>query len=100
MTPNQILKSKNLNPQKPISQMTQEQALSSLTEALKEFEINIDFNKFSKEELEKLFSDYADAVFTYHPENEHQERAVFLKNEKMLKKYGLTDEEIWELDFV
>ncbi|RCK75827.1 MAG: hypothetical protein IGBAC_1102 [Ignavibacteriae bacterium] len=44
-------------------------------------------------------SDYADAVITYHPNDYHQERAALLKNEDILKKYGLTEVDIEMLDF-
>lgn len=46
-----------------------------------------------------FFSSYADAIITYHPENDHQERAVFLRNKKMLQKYGLTAEDARRLDY-
>jgi len=61
--------------------------------------LNIDFTKLSKEELEKLLSDYADAIDSYHPENYHRERAALLKNGTMLKTYGLINEDIIRLDF-
>jgi hypothetical protein len=94
-----ILVSKQISPLKDILQITTEEALCSLKKALKEFSLSVDFNMLSKEELEKLLSDYADAVVTYHHENYHQERATFLRNEKILKKYGLTDEDFIMIDF-
>ncbi len=94
-----ILTSKQISPSKVILQITVKEALYSLKEALEDFSLSIDFNKLSKEELEKLLSDYADAVITYHPEDYHQERATLLKNKTTLKKYGLTDEDIEMLDF-
>lgn len=94
-----ILASKQISHSKVVCHVIAEEALYSLKEALEEFSLSIDFKKFSKEELEKLLSDYADAVVTYHPENYHQERATLLKNETILKKYGLTDEDINTLDF-
>lgn len=99
MNISKILSFKKIRPSKVILQITAEEALWSLKEALEEFSLSIELNKLSKEELEKLISDYADAVETYHQEDYHRERAVFLKNEKLLKKYGLTDEDIVMLDF-
>ena len=99
MNATKLLSSKQINPSKIIFQITAEEALSSIEEMLTEFSFNIDFSKLSKEELEKLLFDYSDAVVTYHPDDYHQERAAILKNEKVLKKYGLTDTDIEDLDF-
>lgn len=99
MNMSNILTSKQISPSKVILRITAEDALYSLKEVLEDFSLGIDFNKLSKEELEKLLSDYADAVVNYHPEDYHQERATFLKNETILKKYGLTDENINMIDF-
>lgn len=99
MNISKILSSKKISSSKVILQITAEEVLYLLKEALEEFSLSIDFNKLSKEELEKLLSDYADALETYHQEDYHRERAVFLKNEKLLKKYGLTDEDFIMLDF-
>lgn len=95
-----ILSSKQISPSKIVLQITAEEALSSIKEMLAEFSLKIDFNKLSKEELEKLLFDYANAVDMYHPEDYHQERAAILKNETVLKKYGLTAEDVKRLDFV
>jgi len=65
----------------------------------KEFCPSLRLSRLSKKEIEKLLDDYSDMVVNYHPENYHQERATFLKNEKMLRKYGLTDEDVTALDF-
>jgi hypothetical protein len=94
-----ILSSKQIDPSQVIFQIKAEEALNSFEEMIDEFSLNIDFSNLSKEEIEKLLSDYADAVVTYHPHDYHQERAVFLKNETMLKKCGLTDDDIRMLDF-
>ena len=94
-----LLSSKQINPSQTILQITAEEALESIGEMFDEFSVKIDFDKLSKEELEKLLFDYADAVVTYHPDSFHQERAAVLKNEEALKKYGLTDDDIEELDF-
>jgi len=100
MNVKKLLSSKQIKPSKIILQITAEEALGSIKEMLAEFSLKIDFNKLSKEELEKLLFDFADAVVLYHPEDYHQERAAILKNETMLKKYGLTDDDIDALDFV
>lgn len=94
-----ILSSNQISPSKIVLQITAEEAVNSFEEMIDEFSLSIDFSKLSKEELEKLLSDYADSVVTYHPDDYHQERAVFLKNETMLKKCGLTDDDIGILDF-
>jgi hypothetical protein len=94
-----ILTSKYINHSKVIFQITTEEALSSLGKALEKLSLSIDFSKFSKEELEKLLSDYVDAVIIYHPEDYHQARAALLRNKTVLKKHGITDEDIEILDF-
>jgi hypothetical protein len=99
MNTEKILSSKQIDPSKTILQITAEEALDSIKDMLLEFSLSIDLGKLSKDELEKLLSDYADAVVFYHPDDFHQERAVILKNETMLKKYGLTDDDIEILDF-
>ncbi len=99
MTAKQILKAKKINIDQSILQIDAEEAFSNLIEAKKEFCSSLKLSRLSKKEIEKLLDDYGDMVVNYHPENYHQERATFLKNEKMLRKYGLTDEDITILDF-
>jgi hypothetical protein len=99
MSIDKLLLSKQINPSQTLLQITAEEALASIEEMLDDFSIEINFDKLSKEELEKLFFDYADAVVMYHPDSFHQERAAILKNEASLKKCGLTDDNIEELDF-
>ena len=99
MNVKKILSSKQISPSNIILKVTAEEALTSIKEMLPEFSLKIDFNKLSKEELENLLFDYADAVVFYHPDDYHQERAAILKNETVLKKYGLTDDDIEALDF-
>lgn len=94
-----ILSSKQIDPSKAILRITTEEALDSIKDMLTEFSLSIDLGKLSKDELEKLLFDYADAVLFYHPDDFHQERAAILKNETVLKKYGLTDDDIERLDF-
>lgn len=94
-----ILQSVGLKPSESIFSLDNEEAMEKILEFIKEWELRIKIKKISKDDWETLFSSYADAIITYHPENDHQERAVFLRNEKMLKKYGLTDEDVMRLDF-
>ena len=99
MNVNKILSAKQIDPSKIILQITAEEALDSIKDMLLEFSLTIDLSKLSKDELEKLLSDYADTVVFYHPEDYHQERAAFLRNKTVLKKYGLTNGDIETLDF-
>ena len=94
-----ILKSIKLNPSDVIFSLNNEGATERLLEFIKEWELPIQVEKISKEDWKTLLSNYADAIIDYHPENDHQERKTFLRNEQMLKKYGLTDEDIQRLDF-
>ena len=71
----------------------------ALLKFIEEWEIPINVVDINKKDWEILLLSYSDAVINYHPENNHQERGVFLKNEKMLMKYGLTSEDITRLDF-
>ena len=100
MNVKKLLSSKQISPSKIVLQITAEEALSSIKDMLVEFSLKIDFNKLSKEELENLLFDFADAVIMYHPDDYHQERAAILINETVLKKCGLTDDDIDALDFV
>jgi len=95
----QILKSVELNPDDTIFAITRSGALNALLDFIEEWELPIKIDKISKEDWETLFASYADAIIDYHPENDHQERGAFLRNEQMLKKYGLTDEDVQRLDF-
>jgi len=99
MNATQILKSVGLRPRDKIFTITAGEAMSALLEFIKEWELTIAVEKINKKDWKTIFESYADAIINYHPENDHQERAVFLKNKKMLKKYGLTDEDITRLDF-
>lgn len=94
-----ILQSVRLKPDDAIFLITQSGAMNALLEFTEEWELPIRIDKISKDDWKTLFSSYADAIITYHPENDHQERAVFLRNRKMLKKYGLIDEDLKRLDF-
>lgn len=94
-----ILQDVALKPNDTIFSITQSGAMVALLEFIEEWELPIQVEKISKEDWEIIFASYADAIVNYHPENDHQERGAFLRNEQMLKKYGLTDEDIKRLDF-
>lgn len=99
MNATQILKSVGLKPHDSIFSLDYGEAMERILEFIEEWELRIKIEKISKEDWETLFSSYADSISDYHPENDHQERGAFLKNEQMLKKYGLTDEDVKRLDF-
>jgi hypothetical protein len=100
MNPLKILKSKGINPNEHILVINKEEALERLIEAVTEFCPNLKVESMSKNDLEILLDSLGNATVNYHPENYHQERAVLLENSEMLRKYGLTDEEIKSLDFI
>ena len=99
MNAEKLLKQKGIDPNKQVLRINRRETLEKFLEFIKEWELRIKVKKISKEDWEILFNSYADAIVDYHPDNDHQERAVFLKNEKILKKYGLTSEDIQRLDF-
>ncbi|NCO88714.1 hypothetical protein AUK04_03230 [Candidatus Roizmanbacteria bacterium CG2_30_33_16] len=99
MNTRKILQLVGLKPNNSISSLDNEEAMERLIKFIKEWELPIQIKKISKKDWETLFSSYADSIIDYHPENHHQERGAFLRNEQMLKKYGLTDEDIKRLDF-
>ena len=94
-----ILKSKGININKPVLVISSKEALERLIEAITEFCPNLKVESMSKNDLEILLDSLGNTTVNYHPENYHQERAALLENSEMLKKYGLTDEEINGLDF-
>ncbi|NKQ39545.1 MAG: hypothetical protein HF967_08810 [Methanosarcinales archaeon] len=94
-----ILQSVGLEPHDRMFSITNAGAMNALLDFIKKWELSIEVEKINKKDWEVLFSSYADSIIDYHPENDHQERGAFLRNEKMLKKYGLTDEDIARLDF-
>ena len=95
----QILRAIKLDPNTPIFQITQGEAVQNLLVAMEDLQLSIKGEDITKVDWQTLLESYGEAVITYHPENYHQERAVFLKNEKMLRKYGLTNEDFRSLDF-
>ena len=99
MNATKILQSAGLNPNDSIFSLDNEEAVERLLEFIEEWKLQIQVKKISKEDWKTLLSSYADSIVDYHPENDHQERGAFLRNEKMLMKYGLTQEDITRLDF-
>lgn len=99
MTPLKILKSKGIDPNEPVLEISREEVLERLIEAIEEFCPSLRVETMSKNNLETLLDSLGNATINYHPENYHQERAALLENSEMLRKYGLTDEEINGLDF-
>lgn len=82
-----------------LSSITIVEAIKKLLECIKEWELSIRVADIRKEDWNSLLESYGEAVSIYHPENDHQERGAFLRNEHMLKKYGLTNEDVARLDF-
>ncbi len=94
-----ILQSVGLKPNDSLLFLNNEEAMEKILEFIEEWELSVDVEKIGKEDWRKLLASYADAIIDYHPENDHQERGAFLRNEKMLMKYGLTNEDVARLDF-
>ena|SRR3989338_84400 len=99
MNATKILQSAGLNPNDSIFPLDNEEAMERLLEFIEEWKLQIQVKKINKEDWKTLLSSYADSIVDYHPENDHQERGAFLRNEEMLMKYGLTQEDITRLDF-
>src|SRR3989338_1813096 len=99
MNATKILQSVGLNPSDAIFSLDNEEAVERLLEFVEEWELPLQIEKINKQDWLTLFSSYADSIIDYHPENDHQERGAFLRNEKMLMKYGLTKDDIRRLDF-
>jgi len=99
MQATRILKSTGLKPYDSVYSLSNQEALERLLEFIEEWELTIKVKKIIKQDWLALFSSYADSIIDYHPENDHQERGAILRSEKMLRKYGLTDEDIVRLDF-
>lgn len=94
-----ILQSVELKPSDSILSLSYEEAMEKILDFIKEWELRVKVTRISKEDWTTFFASYADAIIEYHPENDHQERAVFLRHKGMLKKYGLTDEDVARLDY-
>lgn len=94
-----LLKTKGIKPEKSVLLITAEEALENLLETIDEYCPNLQIDKITKKDISTLFNCYADCVCNYHPENQHQERAVLLRHFDMLKQYGMTDDDYKALDF-
>lgn len=99
MNPSTLLKTKGIEPEESVLLITAEEALENLLETIEEYCPNLKIDKITKEDISTLLNSYADCVYNYHPESQHQERAVLLKNFDILKQYGLTDDDYEALDF-
>ena len=99
MNATKILKSVGLKLDDSVFSLNYKEATERLLEFIKEWELRIEVEKINKKDWQTLFANYADAIIDYHPENDHQERGAFLRSKQMLKKYGLTDEDVQRLDF-
>ncbi|MBC8526744.1 MAG: hypothetical protein H8D22_07790 [Candidatus Cloacimonetes bacterium] len=99
MNATKLLKQKGISFDYSALSITAEDVLRRLIETINEWELDIKLDLMKKEDLLKLIDSFGGAVIDYHPENDHQERAVLLKHSDMLEKYGLTEEDICRLDF-
>jgi len=94
-----LLKSANLKPDETIFSIKNIDAMNEIQEFVDEWNIQLDFQKISHDEWKTIFDNYLDSIFLYHPENDHQLRGTFLRCQVILKKHGLTDDDIDRLDF-
>ena len=99
MKPSTLLKTKGIKPEKSVLLITAEEALENLLETIDDYCPHLETDRITKEDISTLLNSYADCVYNYHPESQHQERAVLLKNFDMLKQYGLTEDDYEALDF-
>lgn len=99
MKPSTLLKRKGINPEESVLLITAEEALENLLETVNDYCPHLEMDKITKEDISTLLNSYADCVYNYHPENQHQERAVLLRHFDMLKRYGMTDDDYEALDF-
>ena len=99
MKPSTLLKRKGIKPEESVFLISAEEALENLLETIEEYCPNLEIDKMTKDDISTLLNSYADCVVNYHPESQHQERAVLLKNFEMLQQYGLTENDYEALDF-
>jgi len=99
MNAKELLKQKGIDSNKIVLRVDREEALESLMEALIEYCPSVKIEKMTKEDLEILIDSLGENIINYHPEDYHQERGALLSNIKILKKYGLTEEEENMVDF-
>jgi len=99
MNANELLKQKGIDSNKPVLQISREDALMSIMEAVNKYCPSVKIEKMSKEELKSLIDSLGDSIINYHPEDYHQERSTLLNYSDVLQKYGLIDKELEMLDF-
>ncbi len=95
----ELLTNKKIDYNDTIIKINKEKALVNFIEALNSCNLNFDFSKLSKEELEKLFNIYSESIILYHPECYHQEFATFIEAKDIFIRYGLKEEDILNFDF-
>ncbi len=88
-----------INLEEPIVVCLKKEALENLSDTLLEFCPHVRFERCTEEELEQIFSFYSHSISMYHPENNHQERAALMESFEILKKYGMTEVDVENLDF-
>lgn len=99
MNAENLLKQKGIDLNKPVLQISREESLSSIINAIEIYCTSVKIENMSKEDLENFIDNLGDSIINYHPENYHQERSTLLNCSNMLRKYGLTNEEYEALDF-
>ena len=99
MNASKLLKQKGINFDYSALSISAEDVIIRLIDTVKEWKLGLKLESMKKEDLLKLIDSFGGCVINYHPENDHQERGVFLKHSDMLEKYGLTEEDICRLDF-
>ena len=99
MNAEKLLKQKGINPNEPVLQISREEALVGIMEAIEEYCPSVKIEKMPKKDLKGLIDSLGEDIVNYHPEDYHQERSALLGYIGTLKKCGLTDEEENILDF-
>lgn len=99
MDATKILKKVGIDESESIMPVSAEEALESLIECIEEYCPNLQIDKLSKKELAILLQNYSDCISNFHPEGMHQERGALSRSEKILRKHGLTNDDIKVLDF-
>jgi len=99
MNPSTLLEAKGIKPEDSVLLITAEEALESILETINDYCPDLQIGKITKDDISTLLKSYADCVYNYHPESQHQERAVLLRHFDMLKQYGMTDDDYEALDF-
>jgi len=99
MSAKKLLKQKGIDFNKPVLEISREEALVGIMEAIEKHCPSVKIEKMSKKDLEGLVDSLGEDIVNYHPENYHQERSALLGYIDALKKCGLTDEEESAIDF-